>query len=55
MKWWRVIQSDGKLNPKFPGGIGAHRKNLEAEGFKITQAGKTSLVVEDFEWKLAKL
>jgi hypothetical protein len=53
--WWRVIQSDGKLNPKFPGGIEGHRKKLEVEGFKIEQRGKSALAVEDYEKRLAKL
>ncbi|HAB18575.1 MAG TPA: MGMT family protein [Verrucomicrobiota bacterium] len=30
--WWRVLKSDGKLNPKYPGGVEEQRKRLRAEG-----------------------
>ena len=30
--WWRVLKSDGKLNPKFPGGIEEQTRRLAAEG-----------------------
>lgn len=53
--WWRVIKSDGTLNPKMPGGIAEHRRRLEAEGFKVAKKGKTNLMVEDFEKKIAQL
>jgi alkylated DNA nucleotide flippase Atl1 len=53
--WWRVLKSDGRLNEKMPGGLAGHRRRLEAEGFNIVAAGKKSLMVEDFEKKLAKL
>jgi hypothetical protein len=33
--WWRVLKADGKLNPKFPGGVEEHRKRLAAEGVII--------------------
>jgi len=32
--WWRVLKFDGKLNPKFPGGVQEQRKRLEAEGVR---------------------
>ena len=35
--WWRVLKSDGKLNPKFPGGEEEHAKRLEAEGHQIVR------------------
>ena len=52
--WWRVLKSEGKLNDKMPGGIVEHRKRLEAEGFTIVRKGKTTLLVEDYESRLAK-
>jgi hypothetical protein len=53
--WWRVIKSDGALNPKMPGGAEEHRRRLEAEGFTVTRKGKKSFKVVDFEKKLAQL
>jgi hypothetical protein len=38
-----------------PGGLAEHRKRLEAEGFHVTTRGKSSLVVPDYEKKLASL
>lgn len=51
--WWRVIKSDGSLNPKMPGGLAEHRKRLVAEGFKIEKKGKAGLAVTDFQNKIA--
>jgi alkylated DNA nucleotide flippase Atl1 len=53
--WWRLLKSDGKLNEKMPGGLAEHRKRLVAEGHKVVRKGKTSLVIEDFEKRLATL
>jgi hypothetical protein len=50
-----VLKSDGKLNEKMPGGLAQHRKRLAAEGHKVVRKGKASLVVEDFEKRLARL
>jgi hypothetical protein len=36
--YWRVISSDGRLNPKFPGGIVQQRRMLSAEGHKVLRA-----------------
>jgi len=33
--YWRVIKKDGKLNPKFPGGIAAQAAHLKEEGHII--------------------
>jgi alkylated DNA nucleotide flippase Atl1 len=52
--WWRVIKSDGTLNPKMPGGLTEHRKRLAAEGFKIVKKGKSKLMVDGFEAKIAR-
>jgi hypothetical protein len=45
--WWRVLKTDGKLNPKYPGKGQLQRERLEAEGHRVTAKGK-HLVVEDF-------
>lgn len=34
--WWRVLKSDGTLNPKFPGGAAEQRRRLRAEGLVPT-------------------
>lgn len=33
--WWRLLKSDGRLNPKYPGGIEEQRRRLEAEGHRV--------------------
>ena len=33
--YWRVLKSDGSLNPKYPGGINSQAKHLESEGHEI--------------------
>jgi alkylated DNA nucleotide flippase Atl1 len=33
--FWRVVGDDGKLNPKFPGGIEAQAQHLREEGHAI--------------------
>jgi len=51
---WRVIKSDGSLNPKFPGGIKEQAARLKEEGHKIISGkGKKPLKVKDFEKSLA--
>ena len=49
--WWRTLKANGELNPKYPGGIEAQRKRLEAEGHRILQKGRTNIryYVEDYE------
>ena len=42
--YWRTLKSDGQINPKYPGGIEAIRKKLEAEGHTVIQKGKRFLV-----------
>ena len=47
--YWRVLKSDGSLNPKYPGGIEAQAKRLKAEGHEIIQSrNKKSSKVLDF-------
>jgi hypothetical protein len=48
--YWRVLSSQGGLNPKFPGGIAAQRRRLSAEGHRISKPqGKKPSAVVDFE------
>ncbi|MCL2849939.1 MAG: MGMT family protein [Micrococcales bacterium] len=37
--WWRTLKTNGELNPKYPGGVEAHKAHLEAEGHTICQRG----------------
>jgi hypothetical protein len=41
--WWRVLKSDGKLNPKFPGGVQEQSRRLKAEGHAVRK-GKVERV-----------
>jgi hypothetical protein len=50
--YWRTLKAGGELNPKYPGGIAALQKKLEAEGHKILQKGKRYFVV-GYEQKIA--
>jgi alkylated DNA nucleotide flippase Atl1 len=52
--YWRTLKSGGELNPKFPGGVPALRVRLEAEGHRIVQKGRRTVVV-DFEKVLFRL
>jgi alkylated DNA nucleotide flippase Atl1 len=48
--YWRVLKEGGKLNDKFPGGIKAHAKQLEAEGLMVVwNKAKTNASVLDYE------
>jgi len=51
--YWRVISSEGRLNPKFPGGAKAQRRMLSHEGHKSITAGKF-LVVADYARALVR-
>jgi len=52
---WRVLNSEGGLNPKFPGGAAAQKRKLAAEGHKIMPAkGKKPPVVMGFEKSLVR-
>ena len=54
--YWRVINKEGYLKPKFPGGVKAQTVHLREEGHKILQApGKKPPKVKDFEKYLVKL
>ena len=46
--YWRTLKADGFLNEKYPGGVEAHKKLLEEEGFNIRGKGKR-LFVDDYK------
>ncbi len=48
--YWRALKTDGKLNEKYPGGVNAQAKQLEAEGAIIVPGrGKQAPKVADYE------
>lgn len=49
--YWRVIKDDGSMNPKFPGGTEHQIRYLAAEGFQVSNKGKTPRV-QEFEGRL---
>lgn len=42
--WWRVVQDDGALNLKFPGGGTVQAERLQAEGHQVVMRGKRLVV-----------
>ena len=51
--YWRVVKTDGSLNPKFPGGVEAQGARLIEEGHKIARSkSNKSPKVQDFEKSL---
>ena len=52
--YWRTLKNGGELNPKYPGGVEGIATRLRAEGHKIVQKGKRS-VVSDYERALFTL
>ncbi len=52
--YWRTLKTGGVLNPKYPGGVLAQKKLLEAEGHKVVRKGKNYVVLE-YEKRLARL
>jgi len=50
--YWRTLKAQGFLNEKYPGGIRAHRRLLEKEGFEIQAKGKRACV-KDYSSHLA--
>ena len=53
--YWRVLTQDGRLNPKFPGGIQAQKRKLVAEGHEVDQQKSSAPpAVKDFEKQLVK-
>ena len=55
--YWRTLKADGELNPKYPGGVEAQKKRLEAEGHIVLQKGRTNLryYIKDYEKALLVL
>ena len=49
--WWRTLKLGGELNPKYPGGLDAVKRRLQAEGHKVVTRGKRAFVA-DCERKL---
>lgn len=49
--YWRTLKAKGELNAKYPGGVEAQKKKLEAEGHVIVQRGRTNIryYVNDYE------
>ena len=49
--YWRTLKANGELNAKYPGGIGAQKEKLEAEGHTIIQKGRKNIkyYVQDYE------
>jgi hypothetical protein len=47
---WRTLKSDGRLNPKYPGGVEKQSVHLKKEGYIIEPVkGKKPPRVKDFE------
>ncbi len=44
--YWRTLRSNGELNPKYPGGVAAHKKLLEDEGHEVIRKGRRYFVSE---------
>lgn len=49
--YWRTLKANGELNAKYPGGMEAQRKKLEAEGHTVIQKGRKNIryYVKDYE------
>lgn len=52
--YWRVINQNGGLNGKYPGGVKGHAARLRQEGFAIDTSGKTPKV-KQFQDSLVRL
>ena len=50
--YWRTLKTGGELNARYPGGVAALKKLLEAEGHNVIPKGKRWLV-EGYADKLA--
>jgi hypothetical protein len=44
--YWRTLKTGGELNPKYPGGIPALKKRLQAEGHRVIARGKRFFVAD---------
>jgi alkylated DNA nucleotide flippase Atl1 len=52
--YWRTLKAGGELNEKYPGGLAAQRRRLEAEGLRVEARGRR-LFVQDHARFLAPL
>jgi alkylated DNA nucleotide flippase Atl1 len=52
--YWRTLKAGGELNEKYPGGLAAQRRRLEAEGLRVAARGRR-LFVQDCTRFLAQL
>ena len=53
--YWRVVSSEGRLHPKFPGGVIQQRRMLSAEGHKMLRTtGRKAPAVADFQNALVR-
>ncbi len=55
--YWRTLKANGELNSKYPGGVEAQRKLLEAEGHIIIKKGRTNIkyYIKDYKNVLFEL
>ena len=55
--YWRTLKANGELNAKYPGGIEAQKKKLEAEGHTVITKGRTNVryFIKDYEQVLFEL
>ena len=44
--YWRTLKTGGEINPKYPGGTSAIAEQLRAEGHRIVQKGKRTVVMD---------
>ena len=51
LAYWRVIKTNGELNPNYPGGLEAHAAFLQSEGFTVDDSGKRPRI-KPFKGKL---
>lgn len=49
--YWRILKSNGELNPKYPGGVEEQAKLLKKEGHEIITKGTKNIkyYVKDYE------
>lgn len=52
--YWRVLKSNGELNPKYPDAFDLQKMLLESEGHKVINKGK-KYYVENYENSLIEL
>lgn len=53
--YWRVLNADGGLIARFPGGKAGHAARLRDEGFEIEESGGKVVKVKGFEKRLVPL